>query len=839
VSPWAPCSGSEGYDLTGQPDGAYTFAVRATDVAGNTGDPASSVYVLDTSPPVTAITSGPAPFSSEQNPEWSFTSEAEATTECELSSTLGGVLQPFAPCVSPQSYDLAGQPDDSYTLSVRATDPAGNLGPTSSSGYSLDTSGPTSSISSSPASPGNSLSPSWGFTAEAGATTECELSGGAGVLSPWTPCLSPQSFNLTGQPDGPFTFSVRATDAAGNIGAPASNTYTLDTSAPATSITSAPTSPGSSRDPSWTFTTEPGAATQCELSRGGVVLTPWSSCVSPATHSLDGQADGTYTFRVRATDGAGNTGPSQASTYTLDTTGPSVSIVPPGSPGNDRSPTWTFSSEAGASSECELSRGSLILQPFASCVSPATHDLTVQPDGAYTLRVRATDAAGNTGSAASAVYELDTTGPATTIVSGPPSPGSSTSVTWTFTTEAGGSTECGLTDGAGVVQPFSSCSSSKRFDISGGSDGEYTFRVRATDAAGNVGPEATSSYVLDRTPPAVPIITSGPGSPGSEKSVSWSFTAEVGMTTECELTRAGSVVQPFGPCTSPSESDLTGGPDGEYTFAVRAVDGLGNTSASATGGYTLDTTGPSVSITSEPKSPSDRRNPTWTFTTEAGASVRCTIGRGGIEVDADRSCVSPVSFDLGGEPDSTYTLRVTATDVAGNEGPTATSRYVLDTVGGGTEPVPVAEPRPQTTQPVTGPVQEPDDEPSEEAEQAPVRRGSYTPPTVEEEEAENPLPPAEEAREVSESSPKTRGALGEFLDNVGTVAAGLLEQPAFPLSLVSTVFGFLVLQNRVDRRDPKLAMAPVYPDPHLYFDPQEGPGKVHMPSGGTGKGPMT
>jgi hypothetical protein len=67
----------------------------------------------------------------------------------------------------------------------------------------------------------------------------------------------------------------------------------------------------------------------------------------------------------------------------------------------------------------------------------------------------------------------------------------------------------------------------------------------------------------------------------------------------------------------------------------------------------------------------------------------------------------------------------------------------------------------------------------------------------------------------------------------------LLEQPAFPLSLVSTVFGFLVLQNRVDRRDPKLAMAPVYPDPHLYFDPQEGPGKVHMPSGGTGKGPMT
>ncbi len=33
------------------------------------------------------------------------------------------------------------------------------------------------------------------------------------------------------------------------------------------------------------------------------------------------------------------------------------------------------------------------------------------------------------------------------------------------------------------------------------------------------------------------------------------------------------------------------------------------------------------------------------------------------------------------------------------------------------------------------------------------------------------------------------------------------------------VLAFLVVQDRIDRRDPKLALAPVYPDPDLPFLP--------------------
>jgi predicted phage tail protein len=815
VNPWTSCSSPQEYDLSAQSDGAYRFTVRATDAAGNTGNPSSDVYILDTSPPVVSITSAPAAFSSEQNPEWAFTSEAGVTTECELSSVSGGVLQSFTFCVSPQSYDLTSLPDDTYTFSVQATDQAGNLGPASTSAYTLDTSGPVASVSSSPPSPGNSLSPSWGFTGEAGATLECELTGPSGVLSTWTPCASPQAYNLTGQPEGGYTFSVRATDAAGNVGAPASNTYTLDRTAPASSITSAPASPGNTTDPIWTFTTELGATTQCELSRSGVVVSAWAGCTSPKTYSLAGQPDGTYTFRVRATDTAGNTGTAQSSAYALDTTGPNVSLNGPASPGNGRNLSWSFSSEAGASTECELSTGALVLQPFAPCTSPATSDLTVQPDGTYTLRVRATDPSGNTGPAASAGYVLDTTGPDASIVNAPATPGSVTNLSWAFTAEAGASMECELAGPTGVLQAYAACSSPEGFDITGGTDGAYTFSVRATDDAGNTGTPAASTYILDSTAPAVPVITASPNSPGRDASVSWAFTAEAGATTECELRTTTNTVHAFGPCVGSQPESLSS--DGDYTFAVRAVDALGNASAAATSGYTLDTTGPGITFTSEPKSPDADKNPTWSFSAEAGASTGCSLSSGGTELYADATCPSPVSFNLGGQPDGTYTVRVSGIDQAGNEGPPASSKYVLDTIE--EEPDPPAEPAPKPAQPSNGP--EPDAAPAPEKD--PVRR--VAPAEEPADEPDEVIPEPDEAREVSESTPRTKGAFGEFLENVGTVAAGLLEQPAFPLSLISVVIGFLVLQNRMDRRDPKLALAPVYPDPHLYFDPQDGPGK--------------
>src|SRR5437763_11083564 len=188
-----------------------------------------------------------------------------------------------------------------YPFCVRATDPGGNSGAPAPGPYTMDTTGPTVTITSAPSSPGNNLTPSWSFTTEAGATTECRLTGPSGVVSAFSACTSPASYDLSSQPDGDYTFDVRATDAVGNTGPVSSDTYTLDTTGPPTTITASPSSPGNDTAPAWSFTTEAGATTECRLDDSSGVIDAWAPCASPTPFDRSGPGAGEYPFSVRAT----------------------------------------------------------------------------------------------------------------------------------------------------------------------------------------------------------------------------------------------------------------------------------------------------------------------------------------------------------------------------------------------------------------------------------------------------------------------------------------------------------------------------------------------------------
>jgi hypothetical protein len=54
-----------------------------------------------------------------------------------------------------------------------------------------------------------------------------------------------------------------------------------------------------------------------------------------------------------------------------------------------------------------------------------------------------------------------------------------------------------------------------------------------------------------------------------------------------------------------------------------------------------------------------------------------------------------------------------------------------------------------------------------------------------------------------------------FLDSVKDVAVGAGKRVAFPSLLALLGFLFILVQNRLDRRDPKLAMAPLNKDDDL------------------------
>ena len=54
--------------------------------------------------------------------------------------------------------------------------------------------------------------------------------------------LGPRTFDLSGEPDGTYTFRVRSSDPAGNISTEANDSFALDRSAPAApTITAGPT----------------------------------------------------------------------------------------------------------------------------------------------------------------------------------------------------------------------------------------------------------------------------------------------------------------------------------------------------------------------------------------------------------------------------------------------------------------------------------------------------------------------------------------------------------------------------------------------------------------------
>ena len=121
-------------------DGQHTFEVRATDVAGNPGPPASVAFAIDTSSsgnppdggtaPETVLNKGPkarlVTRAVTKTVKFLFSSPSQgAQFECALQKTRKSRKPPppkFGPCASPKTYK---KKPGTYTFQVRAV--AGGL----------------------------------------------------------------------------------------------------------------------------------------------------------------------------------------------------------------------------------------------------------------------------------------------------------------------------------------------------------------------------------------------------------------------------------------------------------------------------------------------------------------------------------------------------------------------------------------------------------------------------------------------------------------------------------------------------------------------------------------
>ena len=161
-------------------------------------------------------------------------------------------------------------------------------------------------------------------------------------------------------------------------------------------------------------------------------------------------------------------------------------------------------------------------------------------------------------------------------------------------------------------------------------------------------------------------ITSAPASLTSSTDASFAFTAnEVGSTFECRLDGGG-----YEGCTSPRAFSGLG--DGTHVFRVRATDSSGNTGTPALHAWRVDTSAPSVVITSGPSGSTSSSSAIFAFSAnESGVAFECRLDGG-----AYTPCSSPKGY--GGLAEGSHVFRVRGTDPAGNTGAPAVRNWDIE-----------------------------------------------------------------------------------------------------------------------------------------------------------------
>jgi len=478
-------------------------------------------------------------------------------------------------------------------------------------------------------------------------TFECMLDTGEFIA-----CSSPMSYdNLS---EGSHQFVVRAVNGNKVDASPASFSWEIDVTPPDTNIDSGPGNMTTSSSAMITFSANDANVTfQCSLD--GAAYTECSSPLEMTNLSI-----AAHTFRVQATDAAGNTDPSPA-THTWSVI---VAQVPdtfitnsPGSLSNTSNAVFEFSSDdTTATFQCSLDSG-----VYSACTSSKSYSGLTQ--GAHTFSVRAVNASGiMDASPAGFSWVVDLTSPDTAITGTPANPTNAVTASFEFTaTEAGSSFECSL-DGAA----FSACTSPAQYN--GINAGNHEFSVRATDPAGNTdGTPAAYSWVVDLSAPNT-RISSAPADPTNLSTAAFAFTStEIGARFECSLDGAA-----FSTCSSPMQFISLS--EGNHVLSVRAIDLAGNTDGTpASHSWQIDQTVPDTGITMAPDSPTNAVTASFEFTaTEAGSSFECSLDSAAFSV-----CTSPAQYN--GINEGNHEFSVRATDPAGNtDGTPASYNWEVD-----------------------------------------------------------------------------------------------------------------------------------------------------------------
>ena len=538
-------------------DGPTTLTVAAMDAAGNVSNAGNAfAFTIDTVPPGipqvlnlsgSTLAEGIL-YTNSATPTINGTGEPNSTITVFADGQVLGQIQ--ANAQGQWQLPLSGGvtlTDSQHTITVVASDAAGNTSESTPVNVTVDTKAPGVPEVTGITSGGTPLN----GTAEAGSVITVKGPGGVTLGTGVTDATGKFAIALTPPQSDAVTLSVVASDVAGNASTPASFNVPVTPKLPDVPVIDAIIDDNgtgtvnvkglSSNDatPTLTGTAIPGSLVTLYMDGSSTALGTvtangttgaWSFNVSNAL------AEGNHSFSATATVGGQTSGQSPGATVKIDLTPPDAPAlgtvvddfgtvtgsVVSGKPTNDPLPTLNGTATPG--DVISIYSGNTLLGTVPAGATGAWSFTLAQPlaDGTYALTISATDPAGNE-SARSAPFSLviDTVSTVPAITGADDNVG-----TVTGNILNGGSTNDNTPTLSGTAEADSSVAiyegnkllGTVTANASGAwsftptvvlAEGTHTFTAIATDTAGNVSTLSGGyTVIVDLTPPATPVIVS-------------------------------------------------------------------------------------------------------------------------------------------------------------------------------------------------------------------------------------------------------------------------------------------------------------------------------------------
>lgn len=569
-------------------EGSNTITVTATD--GTDTRSCSVTVTLDTVLPVVTITCPPNNYITGDQ-TLTITGTIDDTSITQATLTLNGDDDTITISAGAFSQSVTLE-EGINTISVSATDSAGNTGTSGSFVVTYDATRPAVSITS-PINgyvTGSASLTISGTVVDSPAITEAtlRLNGSDSTIT-----VTDNNFSqgVTLSP-GVNTVEVTASDSSGNAGSSGIITVTLDKTAPVVTITS-PTDGLQLGTTSITITgtVDDPSVTQVTLTLNGADST--ITVTDGAFSAAETLQEGSNTILVTASDAYNNEGTSSTVTVEVDTDKATVTITTPSTGLVTNAASLPVS---GTVDDPAITEATLRLNGASQTLTVSGGEfgaIVTLSEGVNTIAVAATDELGNTGSSGVITATLDITAPTISLTS--PTPGlfvNTASLTVSGTIDDPSVTTATLTlNGADEILPVQARSFSRTVVLK---HGDNTISVSATDTAGNTGTTGTIAVTLDTDAPAVTVTSPASGSTTNTSTVGVSGTVvDDPAIVEATLTLNGnsSTITVTDGAFSHSVTLVAGA----NTILVSATDGV-NTGNSGTVTVTLDTTAPVLTI---------------------------------------------------------------------------------------------------------------------------------------------------------------------------------------------------------------------------------------------------